>query len=73
MVDPERDDEGMIPAKIGRIDEGEFLLTASEISYMTRKFIHLYKNRLDQQANEKKNNHLEKGVQKKKYGEDFKF
>jgi hypothetical protein len=47
MVDPERDDEGMNPTKIGRIDEGEFLLTASEISYMTRKFIHLYKNRLD--------------------------
>ena len=58
MVDPEREDDRVNTHAIGRISQEELLLTPAEISYMTKKFVNLYKNRQDKLANDKKTNHL---------------
>jgi len=38
----------VIPSQLGRVDdEGNYLLKSDEITHISKKYIELYKNRLD--------------------------
>ena len=69
IIDPEREDFSRVtPAKIGRIDGNNLFLKSDEITYLTKKYVDLYKNRMERLALDKKNDHLIKAFKKQKYG-----
>ena len=61
LIDDQRDDV-VDPSKIGRIQDKQFLLKSEEITYLTKKYIKLYKNRMDKLASDKKKSHITKAI-----------
>lgn len=49
---------------IGRIDDNNLYLKSEEISYITKKYVDLYKNRMEKLAKDKKSTHLVKAIKK---------
>lgn len=46
MIDLEREDEpGVNPNRLGRVYDNRLLLKSDEVSYITKKYVRLYKNR----------------------------
>lgn len=69
IIDHERDEAESKPGQIGRIDGPNLFLKSDEITLITKRMLPLYKNRMDQLAQEKKKSHLMKSIAKDKLGE----
>lgn len=69
IIDPQREDFTRVsPASIGRLDGNNMFLKSDEITYLTKKYVDLYKNRMEKLATDKKSDHLIKAFKKQKYG-----
>ena len=65
IIDPEREEFSKVtPAHIGRIEDRNLFLKSDEISYLTKKYVDLYKNRLEKLANDKKSDHINNAIKK---------
>lgn len=74
IIDPEREDfQKVTPLHIGRIEDRNLFLKSDEISHLTKKYVDLYKNRLEKLANDKKTDHITNAIKKQKYGVNHTF
>jgi hypothetical protein len=74
IIDMEREEEpGVDPNHLGRISGDTLLLKSEEISYITKKYVKLYKNRQDKLQEEIREKRYQKAVAKKKLGEQPSF
>ena len=65
IIDPFRDEFLKVDHNnIGRIDDNNLYLKSEEISYITKKYVDLYKNRMEKLAKDKKSTHLVKAIKK---------
>ena len=65
IIDPYRDEFVKVdPSNIGRIEENNLYLKSEEISYITKKYVDLYKNWMEKLAKDKKSTHLVKAIKK---------
>lgn len=48
-------------------------MKSDEISHLTKKYVDLYKNRLEKLANDKKSDHITNAIKKEKYGVNYSF
>lgn len=65
----EESESGVKAGNIGRIEKDNIYFTPDEISYLTKKYVLLYRNRQDKFQENLKNHHYAKSVQKGKLGE----
>jgi hypothetical protein len=74
IIDLEREEEpGVNPLSIGRISDKSLLLKSEEISYITKKYVKLYKNRQDKLQDELREKRFNKAVQKRQLGQQPTF
>jgi hypothetical protein len=65
IIDPLREDFTRVtPARIGRLDGNNMFLKSDEITYLTKKYVDLYKNRMEKLARDKKSDHLIRAFKK---------
>ena len=74
IIDNEREDQpGVNPNSLGRIYGKTLLLKSDEITYITKKYVKLYKNRQDKLQDEIREKKQRKAIQRKKLGEQPTF
>lgn len=75
MIDTERNENGnsISPNNLGRVDGENIFFTPDEISYLTKKYILLYKNRQDKFAFNLKNHHYTQSVKREKLGKKYSY
>jgi len=64
----EENDSGVKASNIGRIEKDNIYFTPDEISYLTKKYVLLYRNRQDKFQENLKHHHYTKSVQQGKLG-----
>ena len=58
----------MNASSLGRLEDNNMFLKSDEITYITKKYVDLYKNRMEKLARDKKSDHLVRAFKKEKYG-----
>lgn len=72
LIDTERED-AVDPHSLGRLDGEDLIFTPEEISYITKKYVLLYKNRQSFLAEVQKQKHYSTAVKKEKLGKTYQF
>ena len=71
IIDIERDDEIQGIGRVG--DDGNLYLTSNEITFITKKYVRLYKNRQNKLSTDRNEKYKVHCLQKLKYGEEPTF
>ena len=65
IIDPFREDfERVEPTNLGRIEGNNLFLKSEEITFITKKYVDLYQNRMEKLARDKKSSHLINAIKK---------
>lgn len=65
IIDPQREEFSRVsPNEIGRVEDQNLFLKSDEITYLTKKYVDLYKNRMEKLALDKKSDHIANAVRK---------
>ena len=65
IIDPLREDFSRVnPSVIGRIEDRNLFLKSDEISYLSKQYVDLYKNRMEKLALDKKSDHVASAIRK---------
>ena len=55
------------------MDRENMYLVSEEVSYLTKRYVQLYKNRMHKVSADKKNAHFQTAVKKEKLGKKFEY